>query len=60
MEVRVEDASVDLLPAPLKASDVMLDPWTDLPTPQPIAVLCPTSGASLLPDAPILEADGER
>lgn len=60
VEVRVEDASVDLLPAPLKPSDVMLDPWTDLPAPPPVVLVQPTSGPPLLPDAPILVADTQR
>ena len=57
VEVRVEDASLDLLSAPLQTSDVMLDPWTDLPAPQPSAVLSVTTAPPLFPDAPELPAD---
>ena len=57
VEVRVEETTSDLLPTPLEASDVMLDPWTDLPTPQPVAVLTATAGPPVLPDLPELPVD---
>lgn len=57
VEVRVEETTSDLLPTPLEASDVMLDPWTDLPTPQPIAVLTATSGPPVFPDLPELPVE---
>jgi hypothetical protein len=49
VEVRVEDIS-PILPAPLQASDVMLDPWVDLPAPQPTALLQASAGPPVLPD----------
>ena len=48
--MRVEEAAFQLLPAPLEPSDVMLDPWTDLPAPQSIAVLQAMPGPPVLPD----------
>ena len=39
IEVRVEQTPNDLLPAPMAESDVMLDPWTDLPAPEAGCVL---------------------
>jgi hypothetical protein len=52
VEVRVEETASDLLPTALEASDVMLDPWTDLPAPQPVAVLTASAGPPVLPDPP--------
>ncbi len=52
VEVRVEKQVLDLLPAPLRESDVMLDPWTDLPAPGTVTLLQAESGPLLLPDIP--------
>jgi hypothetical protein len=57
VEVRVEEAASDLLPAPLESSDVMLDPWTDLPGPQPTTVLTATPGPPVFPDLPDVPTD---
>ena len=54
VDVRVEETAPDLLLTPLEASDVVLDPWTDLPAPQPVAVLTATAGPPVLPDLPEL------
>ena len=59
VEVRVDETMPPLVPAPLEASDVMLDPWTDLPGPQPTAVFQATPGPALLPDFPDLPTDAE-
>lgn len=56
-EVRLEEPASEWLPAPLKPSDVMLDPWTDLPAPPPGAVVTVTAGPPVLPDAPDLPSD---
>lgn len=52
VQVRVEENSLDLLPAPLEASDVMIDPWTDLPAPHAVAFVDATPLAPVLPDVP--------
>jgi hypothetical protein len=52
VEVRVQDDSASVLPAPIQTSDVMLDPWVDLPTADAIAILQASAGPPLLPDAP--------
>jgi hypothetical protein len=57
VEVRVEETASELLSTPLEASDVMLDPWTDLPAPQPVTVLAVTAGPPVLPDLPDLPTD---
>lgn len=57
VEVRVEKPVPDPAPAPLRESDVMLDPWTDLPTPQPITLLQAKPERLLLPDPPDLPID---
>lgn len=54
VEVRVEDTAAQLLPAPLESTDVMLDPWTDLPVPQSTAILQAVPGSPVLPDLPDL------
>lgn len=51
VEVRVEAVST-VLPTPLAASDVMLDPWVDLPPPPTMALVEATAGAPMLPDPP--------
>jgi hypothetical protein len=57
VEVRVDETAGQWLPVPLEPSDVMLDPWTDLPAPQSIAILQATPGSPLLPDLPDLPPD---
>jgi len=47
------------LPTPLEQSDVMLDPWTDLPAPRSTAVLRATPGPPVLPDLADLPPDAE-
>lgn len=56
-EVRVEETTGQSVPVPLELSDVMLDPWTDLPAPQSIAILQATPAPPLLPDLPDLPPD---
>jgi len=53
VEVRVEARDARPLPAPFNPSDVMLDPWTDFPAPQPITIVTATPAAPMLPDPPI-------
>jgi hypothetical protein len=53
VEVRVEESPPSFLPAPMDSSDVMLDPWIDLPSGQPITVVHASPGAPLLPDVPV-------
>ena len=51
--VRVESRNSGPLPAPFNPSDVMLDPWTDLPSPEPISIVTATPAPPMLPDPPI-------
>ncbi len=53
VSVRVEARDAGPLPAPFNPSDVMLDPWTDFPAPQPIAIVTATPAPPMLPDPPI-------
>jgi hypothetical protein len=57
VEVRAKKPVPDLLPAPLHESDVMLDPWTDLPAPETVALLQAQPGPPLLPDLPEIPVD---
>jgi hypothetical protein len=56
VEVRVE-AIPCLLPSSIIESNVVLDPWTDLPSPQSTRVIDVDSGSPVLPDPPIIPAD---
>ena len=60
VQVRVEENAWDLLPAPLEPSDVMLDPWTDLPAPQAVALVDITLVAPVLPDVPNIPIDWQQ
>lgn len=57
VQVRVEEDALDILPAPLEPANVMLDPWTDLPAPQPVTFLDVTLVAPVLPDIPEIPID---
>jgi hypothetical protein len=57
VEVRVEASGLGLLPTPIEPSDVMLDPWTDLPSPLPQRILEAMPATSLRPDAPLIPSD---
>jgi hypothetical protein len=57
VEVRVDEAVVPTAPTPLVTSDVMLDPWADLPASAPHAVVQATPGSPVLPDVPAVPAD---
>lgn len=57
VEVRVDETGPQNIPAPLQASDVMLDPWTDLPGPPSHAVVQVSPGPPILPDPPDLPVD---
>lgn len=59
VEVRVEETALQVLPAPLESTDVMLDPWTDLPTPQAKVVFQAAPGSPVLPDPPDLPTDAQ-
>lgn len=53
IEVRVlEEAPDEMLPAPLVESDIMLDPWVDLPEPEAGFYVAATLGVVPPPDAP--------
>jgi hypothetical protein len=54
VKVIVGDKYIGPLPAPMVESDVMLDPWTDLPGPSPVRIVKATPAKPLLPDAPIV------
>ena len=57
VELRIEETPPSLLPAPLQSTDVMLNPWTDLPAPESIAVVQAMPGPPVLPDLP---SDAQR
>ena len=57
VEVRVEACAFGPLPTPIEPSDVMLDPWTDLPSPPPQEILEVIPGAPLRPDAPLFPSE---
>jgi hypothetical protein len=57
VEVRVEAREPGPLPTPIEPSDVMLDPWIDLPAPPPGKILDATPAAPVLPDAPVIPGD---
>ena len=53
IEVRVlEEAPDEMLPAPLVESDIMLDPWVELPEPEARFYVATTLGEVPLPDPP--------
>jgi hypothetical protein len=54
VELRVDEAGPQLVPSPWEASDVMIDPWSDLPAPQSGAILQATPAPPLAPDIPDL------
>ena len=60
VEVRVEARGFGPLPTPIEVSDVMLDPWTDLPAPPPQRLLEAMPAAPVRPDAPLIASDGVR
>ena len=57
VEVRVEAGGFGLLPLPIEPSDVMLDPWTDLPAPLPQQIVEAIPAPPVLPDAPLIPSD---
>ena len=57
VEVRVDETVPQVTPGAAETSDVMLDAWTDLPSPQSTVVLHATPGPPLLPDIPDLPTD---
>lgn len=59
VEVRVEETNSPLLVTALESSDVMLDPWTDLPAPQTAGMLSVAPGTPVLPDLPNLPTDSQ-
>ena len=60
VQVRVEENVPNLLPAPLDESDIMLDPWTDFPSPPGGTLLKVTRVVQLLPDVPEIPVDWEE
>ena len=60
VEVRVEAHDFGPLPTPINPSDVMLDPWTDLPSPPPQRTLEALPAVAVLPDAPLIPSDGDQ
>lgn len=58
VEVRVEKQPSNVAPAPLRPCDVMLDPWTDLPAPETVALVEAAPGRPPLPDPPQIPGDG--
>ena len=57
VEVRVEARGFGPLPTPIEPSDVMLDPWTDLPAPPPQHILEAMPATPVRPDAPLIPSD---
>jgi hypothetical protein len=54
VEVRVQEDSASILPAPIHGSDEMLDPWVDLPAGRTMAILQASAGPPIVPDAPVV------
>jgi hypothetical protein len=54
VEVRVQEDSASTLPTPIHGSDVMLDPWVDLPDGGTMATLQASAGPPVLPDVPVV------
>ncbi len=46
-------------PSPFDPSDLMLDPWTDFPSPEPLATLTATPAKPRLPDVPEIPAENQ-
>ena len=53
VEVRVDETEPQLVPAPVNDSDIMLDPWTDLPAPRSTAIVQAEPHPPLIPDHPV-------
>ena len=54
VEVRVEQKVPVVMPASVSVSDVMLDPWIDLPAPCTTSIIQATAGPASLPDFPLI------
>jgi hypothetical protein len=48
-----------MLPAPIVESDIMLDPWFELPTPKGGKIIVAKLGPPPRPDIPIIPAEDE-
>jgi hypothetical protein len=60
VEVRVLPIPPELLPAPLVESDIMLEPWVELPTPQGGIRIQTKPGKVPLPDPPFIPNDEDH
>ena len=60
VEVRVLPIPPELLPAPLVESDIMLEPWVELPPPQGGVRIRTKPGKMPLPDPPDIPADEDH
>jgi hypothetical protein len=49
----------EMMPAPLVESDIMLDPWVELPEPEGGVTVIATPGEMPLPDVPDIPTDEE-
>jgi hypothetical protein len=59
--VRVLDTlPPEMLPAPLVESDIMLEPWVELPPPEPKFHVIAKWGPLPLPDPPVIPDDEEE
>jgi hypothetical protein len=60
VELRLLDTlPPEMLPAPLVESDIMLDPWVELPEPEGGVTIIATPGELPLPDVPDIPTDEE-
>lgn len=55
-----EDIPPEMLPTPLVESDIMLDPWVELPEPPADCVTTATLGELPLPDPPDIPEDWDQ
>ena len=60
VEVRVEARGLGPLPTPMEPSDVMLDPWADLPAPPPQKILDAMPAVPVCPDVPLIPRDSRQ
>lgn len=60
VELRVLGKGQEPSPFSISESDIMLDPWVELPSPQPIAIVRSTLGPPRLPDIPDIPTDEEE
>ena len=56
----LEDVPPEMMPAPLVESDIMLDPWVELPAPEPTFQVRVVPAELPPPDLPDIPAEDEE